>query len=100
MTIEEVDTDAMLELVRDGAVLVDVREQEELENDGYIEGMIHMPLSEFDSFEEDIAKDKPIVFYCRSGKRSLKAAEIASDWTSEAIYSLRGGIIAYKQSQE
>ncbi len=100
MEIEEIDVEQMLEMVREGAQLIDVRESEELETDGSIDGMVHMPLSEFESYEEEVAKDRPVIIYCRSGRRSLRAAEIAAEWTSEPVYSLRGGILAYKKAYE
>src|SRR5690606_15293046 len=96
--IKEVDIQGMKKLLDEGAVLVDVREDEEVA-DGFIEGMQHMPLSSFEDYEHKVAKDRPTVFYCRSGKRSLKAAEIASLWTKQPLYSLKGGYLEYS-SQE
>jgi len=92
--VQEIDREEMERLIAAGADLVDVREHEELE-DGAIDGHKHMPLSEFDEFAEDVSKTKPTVFYCRSGRRSLKACELASDWTDQPLYSLRGGYLAY-----
>lgn len=97
--IDEVDVKQMEVLIKGGAILVDVREDEELSSEGVIDGMTHMPLSIFEDFEEALSKEKPVVFYCRSGRRSLKAAEIAEMWTDQPLYSLRGGIIAYKQEK-
>ena len=98
--IEEVDVKQMEAMVSKGAQLVDVREDEELSSEGLIEGMTHMPLSTFEDFEANLDKTRPVVFYCRSGRRSLKAAEIAETWTSQPVYSLKGGIIAYKQEKQ
>lgn len=94
--IEEIDVAEMDALVEQGAILVDVREQEEVD-EGMIDGAVHMPLSEFENFAEDISKSKPTVFYCRSGRRSLKAAELASEWTDQPLYSLIGGYLAYSE---
>jgi molybdopterin/thiamine biosynthesis adenylyltransferase/rhodanese-related sulfurtransferase len=54
--------------------LIDVRETHEFEG-GFIENAISMPLSAFSSFIPKIQKDKPIVLYCQSGKRSAKALQ-------------------------
>ncbi len=98
--IEEIDVAQMEALISKGALLVDVREDEELSTEGKIPGMIHMPLSTFEEFEDGLDKKRAVVFYCRSGRRSLKAAEIAETWTDQPLYSLRGGIIAYKQEKQ
>ena len=89
IAIEELDG-----FIDEGVVVIDVREDEELDA-GMIDGAVHMPLSRFDEFSDEISQDKPSVFYCRSGRRSLKAAEIAGEWTDQAVYSLAGGYLAY-----
>ncbi len=44
-------------------LLIDVREDFELEQDGAIEGAIHIPMGELDARMKDIPKDVEIVFY-------------------------------------
>ena len=44
-------------------LLIDVREDEELERDGAIAGAIHIPMGELDVRMKDIPKDIPLVFY-------------------------------------
>ncbi len=44
-------------------LLIDVREDWELERDGAIPGAIHIPMAELDSRMEDIPKDVQLVFY-------------------------------------
>lgn len=92
--IREIDIPEMNKLVEAGALLVDVREQEEVDA-GMIDGAEHWALSEFEAFETKVPKNKEIVFYCRSGRRSLKAAELAEKWTKQSLYSLSGGYLAY-----
>lgn len=57
-------------------VLLDVRTQEEFA-EGHIAGAVLLP---YDEIEEKVAnllpeKDKPIIVYCRSGRRSAIAAK-------------------------
>ncbi len=92
--IQEIDLKDLESWKERGALIVDVREADEVE-EGMIPGAIHQALSQFPEFEERMPKDKEIVFYCRSGKRSLKAAHIASHWTEQTIVSLSGGYVAY-----
>lgn len=92
--IKEIDRPEMEELVKGGAQLVDVRESDEVAG-GMIPGAVHMPLSSFDEFKTQLSSEKPIVFYCRSGRRSLKTAEMAENWGHAELYSLRGGYLGY-----
>ena len=61
------------------AVIVDVREQAEWDN-GHLKAASLVPLSELSKdgavIPATLPKDKPIYLHCRSGARSLKAAEI------------------------
>lgn len=61
------------------AVLVDVREQAEWDN-GHLKVATLVPLSllskEGAEVPATLPKDKPIYLHCRSGARSLKAAEV------------------------
>ena len=92
--VSEIDLEEMEALVEDGAFLVDCREDEELD-DGTIEGFTHWPLSRIDDFKSEVPDDKPIVIYCRSGRRSIKAGQMVSNWTDQKIYSLAGGYLGY-----
>ena len=47
----------------DKFLLIDVREDWELEKDGAIAGAIHIPVAELDARMKDIPKDAEIVFY-------------------------------------
>jgi len=47
----------------DKFLLIDVREDWELEQNGAIEGAIHIPMAELDARMKDIPKDAEIVFY-------------------------------------
>lgn len=60
-------------LVSDGAVLLDVREPEEFAA-GHLEGAINIPVDELGSRVGELgAKDRAVVVYCRSGRRSADA---------------------------
>ncbi|MGZ3712428.1 MAG: rhodanese-like domain-containing protein [Bdellovibrionota bacterium] len=75
-----------LELVKKGkAVLVDVREEQELIESGYAECALWMPISEmaedtpkWQEFKNRLPKDKQVILYCRSGNRSGRLAEFLS----------------------
>lgn len=64
------DTTAAWALIDEGATLIDVRTESEYAA-GHLEGAILIPHDQFSThIEKLVAADKPIVVYCRSGRRS------------------------------
>jgi len=59
------------ELIEGGALVIDVRTPEEF-GEGHIEGALNIPYTETAALAEAIGPDKerPVVLYCRSGRRS------------------------------
>jgi len=64
------------ELIKNGAVVVDVRTEEEFEEEHYPNAKC-IPVNEIMQRANEIGpKDKPVVLYCASGARSAYAARI------------------------
>ena len=61
------------QLVAAGAILLDVRTEEEFA-DGHIEGARNLPVGRLRDDLASLPKDKPIVVYCAVGARSASAA--------------------------
>jgi rhodanese-related sulfurtransferase len=75
--------------------VVDVREPEEWDA-GRIPGDVqHIPLGELTGKAGSIDKDRPVVFQCRAGARSLMAAQ-AFRASGYDAYSLAGGLLAWE----
>jgi rhodanese-related sulfurtransferase len=76
-----------------GAQLIDVREDYEHEA-GHIPGSRHIEVTELTEAAASLDRDRPVVFYCRSGDRSTMPAEAfrASGWEA---YMLEGGLAAW-----
>jgi rhodanese-related sulfurtransferase len=84
------------ELVQDdGAQLVDVREPYEHEA-GHIAGDRHIELARLTDEADSIERDRPVVFYCRSGNRSAMAAE-AFRGAGYSAFNLDGGLLAWAE---
>ncbi len=60
-------------LVSEGATLVDVRTPGEFAA-GHVEGATNIPVDELDARMAEIPSERPVVVYCRSGRRSAHAA--------------------------
>lgn len=62
-------------LIRDGALLVDVREPEEVQAIAFdVPNIVNIPLSQLEQRWSELPKDRQLVMVCQSGARSLKAA--------------------------
>jgi rhodanese-related sulfurtransferase len=70
--------------------VIDVREPYEREA-GRIAGSRHIALVELTAQAATVARERPVVFYCRIGSRSDMAAQAFRAAGYEA-YSLRGGL--------
>ena len=84
--------------IEDGAVIIDVREESELNQNGMIKNAIHIPrgLIEFilapDSQENpnNINKDTIILVYCAGGYRSALAAKSLIDLGFNNVFNIGG----------
>jgi rhodanese-related sulfurtransferase len=82
------------ELLRErDAQLVDVREPYEHEA-GRIAGALHIELERLPGEAERLDRERPVVFYCRSGSRSALAAQ-AFGASGYDAHNLDGGLEAW-----
>ena len=75
--------------------LIDVRESFEYEVSNL--GGLNIPLSGILIEVDKIAKDKPVVVQCRSGKRSAQAVMMLEQQGFDNLSNLKGGILAWKE---
>jgi rhodanese-related sulfurtransferase len=90
---EDLTPNRAAELLRDGAQGVDVREQYERDA-GHIADTIHIELDQLTAAAERLDRERPIVFYCRSGSRSALAAQAFAAAGFDA-HNLDGGLKAW-----
>jgi rhodanese-related sulfurtransferase len=83
-------------VIDSGSQVVDVRTESEFEA-GHIPGARHVPVADIQREAGGLAKDKPVILYCRSGNRSGPAAEAfaASGWDA---HSIEGGLLAWQEA--
>lgn len=77
------------ELVKGGAVLVDVRTPEEF-SAGHLDGAINVPLRELSKNPAALllSSDKPVVLYCASGARSAVARSVLKGRGHTQVHNL------------
>ena len=81
--------------------LVDVREPDE--HAEFNIGGIFLPLGNILSFqvdEIDQLKDKEVICYCRSGKRSMQACMMLETMGFTNTINLEGGVLAWQELQK
>jgi len=93
----EVDAQRLKEMLDAGEVqLVDTREAYEAEA-GQIPGSRHIELSEVSAAADSFDRERPLVFYCRSGDRSSMPADAFKEAGFDA-HNLAGGIVAWRDA--
>lgn len=97
--ITTVDTPVFAKDVKgDDVQLLDVREPDEYA-ESHLPGAVNISLNSDDfvpQVEQRFEKSKPVYVYCRSGRRSLKAAELLAAKGYRMI-NLEGGILDWEQ---
>jgi rhodanese-related sulfurtransferase len=96
LTPEEVDR-RWPEGRRDGVVLLDVREADELEL-AALAGACHIPMRQVPERLAELPKSQPIVVFCHLGGRSRRVAQFLAANGFEQVFNLDGGIDAWSQS--
>lgn len=77
--------------------LIDVRETFEYETSNL--GGENIPLGGLLIESDKIARDKPVIMQCRSGKRSAAAVmQLEQMLGLDNLYNLKGGILAWQEA--
>ncbi len=93
------------ELESGDAVVVDLREPQELEATGMIPGAIHAPRGMLEFYadpslpyhKDELERDKRIILHCASGGRSALAAKTLKDMGYTNVAHMEGGIKAWQE---
>lgn len=85
-------------LIKNGALLVDVRENAEVEQLAYdVPNIMYIPLSQFEERFTEIPRDKTVVMVCRSGARSLRATGFLMHQGYDNVVNMKHGMIRWAQ---
>jgi rhodanese-related sulfurtransferase len=96
--LKTISADRAAALIKQGAVLIDIREADEHARE-HIPGARHHALSRIDVQSPAQAGDDVLVFHCRSGARTKgNAARLAAASGGCETYILEGGIEAWKKA--
>jgi CRP-like cAMP-binding protein len=95
--LKEVDLEQAKAMVKQGAVLIDVRMESE-HKAGSIKGSVNIPLFMLRLKSEGFDSNKKYICYCETGRRSQAAAYIMSEAGFDSSV-LKGGLQAISQGQ-
>lgn len=95
-----------VELLKGNVTLIDIRESEELKQNGKIAGSVHAPRGMLEFYADsslpyhkpEFDKHKRIILHCASGGRSALATTTLKQMGYENVAHLDGGFKAWKES--
>lgn len=96
MAIPEVDVAALADALADGARLIDVRQPDEFA-EVHIPQAVLVPLGEVPDRLDEFSTTSTNYLVCRSGARSMRAAEFLADQGYEVV-NVAGGTLAWVAS--
>jgi len=84
--------------IAEGALVVDVRDNPEVEKTGKVAGAVHVPrgMVEFRAdpespyYDQSFARDRPVILYCASGGRAALSGQALKEMGYEQVYNLGG----------
>jgi rhodanese-related sulfurtransferase len=94
--ITNISAQQLKELIKnqpEGLEIIDVRQPEEYA-EGHIDGAKLIPLGQLPAKAGEINWTKDVIIYCRSGARSMHAAEFLSA-QGKSVKNLEGGIVDF-----
>jgi len=94
-TVNAAELSAMI--ARGEVVLVDVRTPEEF-GSGRLPGALNAPVETFDAASIPMEAGRETILYCRSSRRSARAAAMLAEYTGTTVRHLEGGIIAWEEA--
>ena len=83
----------------EGLVIVDVRDKEDYETEGRIEGAINIPITDVNASLEKLEKykDQEVLFVCVKGKRSGTAAQLVKHAGFKKPVVIKGGMTVWNE---
>ena len=90
------DLEKMLENNEKGKMYLDVREVDEYA-DGHIKRFMNFPLSTLEETIGKLSKEEEIVIVCRSGNRSMQAANFLTNNGFPHVTNVQGGMLEWRQ---
>jgi rhodanese-related sulfurtransferase len=96
--VQEICPTKTQQRIANGAILVDVREMNEVAQLAFdVPNIINLPLSVFEEYFAELPRDKELVIVCKSGARSLRATGFLINHGFTNVVNMKHGIIRWAQ---
>jgi len=96
MSVKEIEVDELETVLSGGARLIDVREVGEYQS-GHVPGAVLIPLGTVPDRVADFDGDGPTYIICKTGARSMRAAEFLAERGLDVV-NVAGGTMAWMRS--
>jgi rhodanese-related sulfurtransferase len=96
VAVAEIDVEELARRLAGGAVLIDVRNPDEYEA-GHVPGARLLPLHDLPYRVDEVPGGSEILMICRTGNRSMVAAEFLAEQGVTAV-NVAGGTLAWLDS--
>ena len=93
MEIPEIDVEELARRREQGAVVIDVRQPDEYD-EAHVPGARLIPLGEVAERIDEVPSETEVLVICRSGGRSMKAAEVMAA-SGRRPLNVAGGTLAW-----
>ena len=95
--ITNIDWPKALEMQKAGGLLIDVRTPGEVA-EGTAPGSINIPMQDAEQRLGEFPKDKDLLIFCRSGKRSMNVSNFLIQNGYERVFNVVGGFMAFPKN--
>lgn len=96
--VKEICPTTTQDWVKRGALLVDVREKDEVAELAYdVPNIVNIPLSEFEDRYNELPEDRELVIVCKRGGRSLRATGFLVNHDYTKVVNMKHGIVRWAQ---
>lgn len=96
--INEICPSRTIGWIRKGALMLDVREREEVEELGFdVPELVNIPLSEIEEKLEELPRGREMVVVCRDGERSRQVVGylVSKGFDAEQVVNMKHGILKW-----
>ncbi|NTU59015.1 MAG: rhodanese-like domain-containing protein [Chlorobiaceae bacterium] len=96
---KEIDSTRAFELIRNGALLVDVREPDEVAEASFdVEGVMLVPFSTVEARFSEIPVDRDVIIGCKVGERSQMVTFFLMNHGYEKAVNMQDGIVGWVEN--
>jgi rhodanese-related sulfurtransferase len=97
--VKHVDPADAFAMTKKGALLVDVREEREIEHKAFdVPEVMAVPLSRFENSFREIPEKRKVILVCRSGNRSTTATSMLMSRGYRNVVNLQYGMIGWERA--